>query len=215
VTQGDPMIKPLVYVDQEDHHTHYRSDEFIFGDQILVCPVQEPNALGRRMYIPRGKWYNFWTNEVVEGGKELWVDAALDSMPLFVKEGSVIPKYPVQQYVDQHKIDTLDLDVYYKNGRERSTIYEDAHDGYDYKRGKYLLKKIKVYGKSKELLIDQFREGRFQTSYTKVKINLIGLPFKLSSITVDTETVSLSDLNYNQEEQSIIVDANFHSILIK
>ena len=215
VTQGDPMIKPLVYVDQEDHHTHYRSDEFIFGDQILVCPVQEPNALGRRMYIPRGKWYNFWTNEVVEGGKELWVDAALDSMPLFVKEGSVIPKYPVQQYVDQHKIDTLDLDVYYKNGRERSTIYEDAHDGYDYKRGKYLRKKIKVYGKSKELLIDQFREGRFQTSYTKVKINLIGLPFKLSSITVDTETVSLSDLNYNQEEQSIIVDANFHSILIK
>ena len=215
VTQGDPLIKPLVYFDQEDHQTHYRSDEFIFGDQILVCPIQEPNALGRRMYIPRGKWYNFWTNEVIEGGKELWVDAALDSMPIFVKEGSVIPKYPVQQYVDQHKIDTLDLDVYYKNGRERSTIYEDAHDGYDYKRGKYLLKKIKVYGKSKELLIDQFREGRFQTSYTKVKINLIGLPFKLSSITVDTEAVSLSDLNYNQEDQSIIVDANFHSIIIK
>jgi alpha-glucosidase len=70
VTYGDPMIKPLVYFDQEDAQTHYRSDEFVFGDQFLVCPIQEPNALGRRMYIPKGKWYNYWTNEVVEGEKK-------------------------------------------------------------------------------------------------------------------------------------------------
>ncbi len=215
VTKGEPMIKPLVYFDQEDHQTHYRSDEFIFGDQILVCPVQEPNALGRRMYIPKGNWYNYWTREIVEGGKETWVEAPLDIMPLFIKEGAVIPKYPVQQYVDEQQIDTLNLEVYYKNGRERSTIYEDAHDGYDYKRGKYLLKTIKLYGKAKELLIDQFREGQFEPSYSKVKLNLIGLPFKLNSITVDTEKVSLTDLQYNKKEQTIVVDANFHSILIK
>lgn len=214
-TQGDPMIKPLVYFDQEDHHTHYRSDEFIFGDQILVCPVQEPNAQGRRMYMPRGNWYNMWTQEFVEGGKELWVNAPLDSMPVFVKEGSVIPKYPVQQYVDEQKIETLELDVYYKKGRERSSIYEDAHDGYDYKRGKYILKKIKFYGKEKEVLIDQFRDGRYETTYNKVQLNLIGLPFELKNVTVDTEEVSLSDLNYNKEKQSIEVDANFHSIIIK
>lgn len=214
-TEGEPMIKPLVYFDQEDHHTHYRSDEFIFGDQILVCPVQEPNAQGRRMYIPRGKWYHLWTNVSVEGGKELWVDAPLDSMPVFVKAGSVIPKYPVQQYVDEQKIETLKLDVYYKKGRERSTIYEDAHDGYDYKRGKYLLKKIKFYGKEKEVLIDQFRDGRYETTYNKVQINLIGLPFEVKSVTVDTEKVSLLDLKYNKEKQSIEVDANFHSIIIK
>jgi len=215
VTKGEPMIKPLVYFDQEDHQTHYRSDEFIFGDQILVCPVQEPNAVGRRMYIPKGNWYNYWTREIVEGGKETWVEAPLDIMPLFIKEGAVIPKYPVQQYVDEQQIDTLNLEVYYKNGRERSTIYEDAHDGYDYKRGKYLLKTIKLYGKAKELLIDQFREGQFEPSYSKVKLNLIGLPFKLNSITVDTEKVSLTDLQYNKKEQTIVVDANFHSILIK
>jgi len=167
------------------------------------------------MYIPRGKWYHLWTNNAVEGGKELWVDAPLDSMPVFVKAGSVIPKYPVQQYVDEQKIETLELDVYYKEGRERSTIYEDAHDGYDYKRGKYLLKKIKFYGKAKEVLIDQFRDGRYETTYNKVQINLIGLPFEVKSVTVDTEKVSLSDLNYNKEKQSIVVDANFHSIIIK
>jgi len=214
VTYGDPMIKPLVYFDQEDAQTHYRSDEFVFGDQFLVCPIQEPNALGRRMYIPRGKWYNYWTNEVVEGGKEIWVAAAMDTLPLFVKEGAIIPKYPVQQYVDEKEIDTLHLEVYFKEGRERSLIYEDAHDGYDYKRGKYLIKKLKLYGKNKALLIDQFREGHYEPRYKKVKLKFIGLPFKLSKITVDTEKVSLTELQYNKEEQTIVVDANFHSLLI-
>lgn len=68
------MLKPLVYYDQEDIQTHYRNDEFIFGNQILVCPILEPNALGRRMYIPRGQWYNYWTQELISGGKEIWVD---------------------------------------------------------------------------------------------------------------------------------------------
>ncbi|MGA1385882.1 MAG: TIM-barrel domain-containing protein, partial [Flavobacteriaceae bacterium] len=68
VQHGTPMIKPLVYFDQTDTQTYYRTDEFIFGDQILVCPVQEPNALGRRMYMPQGGWYNWWTRELVQGG---------------------------------------------------------------------------------------------------------------------------------------------------
>jgi alpha-glucosidase len=214
VTYGDPMIKPLVYFDQEDAQTHYRSDEFVFGNQFLVCPIQEPNALGRRMYIPKGKWYNYWTNEVVEGGKEIWVAAAMDTLPLFVKEGAIIPKYPVQQYVDEKEIDTLHLEVYFKEGRERSLIYEDAHDGYDYKRGKYLIKKLKLYGKNKALLIDQFREGHYEPRYKKVKLKFIGLPFKPSKITVDTEKVSLTELQYNKKEQTIVVDTNFHSLLI-
>ena len=48
--EGVPMLKPLVHFDQEDHQTHFRTDEFIFGEQILICPVHEPNAQGRRMY---------------------------------------------------------------------------------------------------------------------------------------------------------------------
>ena len=59
VNDGTPMLKPLVYFDQEDMHTHYRTDEFIFGNQILVCPILEPNAQGRRMYLPKGNWYNY------------------------------------------------------------------------------------------------------------------------------------------------------------
>jgi alpha-glucosidase len=76
------MLKPLVYYDQSDIQTHYRNDEFIFGNQILVCPILEPNAIGRRMYIPRGQWYNYWNNDFVTGGKEIWVDTKFDEIPV-------------------------------------------------------------------------------------------------------------------------------------
>ena len=114
--EGIPILKSLVLFDQEDPHTHYRNDEFIFGEKILACPIAEPNAKGRRMFFPRGRWYSFWNDEIVEGGQEQWVDADLDSMPIFVKEGAIIPKYPIQQYVGEIIIDELTLDLYYKLG---------------------------------------------------------------------------------------------------
>ncbi len=192
-----PMIKSLVYYDQEDIQTHFRTDEFLFGEHMLVCPIQEPNALGRRMYIPKGKWHNFWTGEVVEGGMEKWVEAELDRIPLFVKEGAIIPKYPVQQYVGELPISVLVLDVYFKLGIENSTVYEDAQDGYDYKKGNYSHRKFRLDGKKKELILQQFKDGNFITPYETFQLNLIKLPFKIGSIEVDNVKVDLKALKLN------------------
>ena len=137
----------------------------------MVCPILEANAKGRRMYIPRGKWYDFWTNEVFYGGKEQWVDADINSMPIFIQAGAIIPRYPVQQYVGEKKIDELKLDIYYKSGIENSVIYEDAQDGYDYKKGKYSLRNFKLTGKENELIIQQFKSGRYVTDYEKMNIS--------------------------------------------
>ncbi|WP_372974860.1 glycoside hydrolase family 31 protein [Muriicola sp.] len=192
-----PMIQSLVYYDQDDHQTHFRTDEFIFGEQILVCPIQEPNAKGRRMYIPRGRWYDYWTNETLVGGTEKWVDADIDKIPIFIKEGAIIPKYPVQQYVGELKLEELQLDVYYKNGIESSMIYEDAEDGYDYVKGEYSLRNFKLIGKEKELILQQFKDGNYVTSYETFKLNLMGLPFKIKSIQLDNEAIALKDVKMN------------------
>ena len=192
-----PMLKPLVYYDQEDLQTHFRTDEFIFGDQILVCPIQEPNALGRRMYIPKGKWHNFWSGEVIEGGMEKWVAADIDKIPIFIKEGAIIPKYPVQQYVGEKVIEELILDVYFKYGIEKSSVYEDEQDGYDYTKGIYSLRNFKLNGKKNELIIQQFKNGAFITSYNSFKINLIDLPFKIEEIEIDNEIVPIKKLKPN------------------
>lgn len=213
VDHGTPLLKSLVMFDQEDHQTHYRTDEFVFGDKILVCPIQEPNSKGRRMYIPRGKWYNFWTDELVEGGKEKWVDAEIDSMPIFVQEGAVIPKYPVQQYVGEKNIDEVTLDIYYKEGKERSQLFDDAHDGYDYTKGRYSLRTFKLTGKPNELILQQHKEGKYITPYKNFKLNIHGLPFKAKEIQIDNVKVALSDLK-TDENGAMIVAKDFSEIHI-
>ena len=212
--EGIPILKPLYYFDQEDPQTHFRTDEFIYGNHILVCPILEANAKGRRMYIPRGKWYDFWSNEVFYGGKEQWVDADIDSMPIFIQAGAIIPRYPIQQYVGEKKIDQLKLDIYYKSGIQDSVIYEDAEDGYDHKKGKYSLRNFKLTGKDSELIIQQFKSGRYITDYEKMNIKLIGLPFEVGEIQVDNVNVSFDDVSWNKDNFSFEVIKNFTEIHI-
>jgi len=147
------------------------------------------------MYFPIGKWYNFWDNSIVIGGEETWVDADIDSMPIFVKEGAIIPKYPIQQYVGEKVIEELGLDIYFKAGKEISEVYEDAQDGYDYKKGRYSLRNFNLVGKKNSLKIQQFKSGKFITSYETFKINIHGLPFKIKSIQVDNEEIDVKMLN--------------------
>lgn len=210
--EGIPILKPIFYVDQEDEQTHYRTDEFVFGQHILVCPILEPNSKGRRMYLPRGLWYNFWTNELLSGGKEIWVDADLDSMPIFVKSGGIIPRYPVQQYVGEKQIEELKLQVYYKNGVEKSTVFEDAQDGYDYKKGRFSLRNFKLTGKENDMVLQQFKSGNFITEYDSFKIELIGLPFVPKKIQVDNVYVSLDDVHFDKKKMTLKVSKDFSEI---
>lgn len=211
--EGVPLIKSLVYFDQEDSQTHYRTDEFIFGEKILVCPVLEPNSKGRRTYLPRGKWYNYWNDELLTGGKEHWVEADLDSMPLFVKEGAIIPKYPVQQYVGEKDINELTLEVYYKKGKEVSTVYEDSNDGFDYKKGRYCLRTFKLTGRENELIIQHHKVGKYVTPYQKFILKMHGLPFKVKTIQYDNEEIAFEDIRINGDN-TLEIDKEFTELHI-
>lgn len=211
---GTPLLKPLVYYDQDDSQTHFRTDEFIFGHQILVCPVLEPNAKGRRMYIPKGTWYNYWNKLPVEGGKEQWVDADVDSMPLFVKAGAIIPKYPIQQYVGEKKLEQVELEVYYEVGKHQSNLYEDAQDGYDYTKERYSFRTFKMSGRENDWIIQQHKRGTYTTPYDTYRIHLIGLPFKINTIELDNTQVSFESVHYDDKTCSLIVPKNFTELHI-
>ena len=213
---GIPMLKPLVLFDQHDPQTHYRTDEFVFGNQILVCPIQEPNAKGRRMYIPRGHWYNYWTREYVTGGLEKWVDADLDIIPIFIKEGAIIPKYPIQQYVGEKTIDELKLEVYFKLGeKEVSKVYEDAQDGYDYTKGRYSLRTFTFTGKENEVIIQQHKDGTFVTEYETMEFEIIGLPFEIKEVEIDNVDIDLKKVLNPEKPNTLIIPKNFTEIHIE
>ncbi len=182
VIEGRPMIRSLVMENQDDVNTHYRTDEFLVGNHLFVCPIVNPGDLGRRVYLPQGNWYNYWTDELVTGGRETYVDAPLDIIPFFIREGAIIPKYPAMNYVGEKPIENLRLDVYYKNGNEKSDLFEDKGDGFDYKKGLYSFKTFKLMGNEEALVIYQQKSGKYFTEYDNYEIVLHGLPFQVEKI---------------------------------
>jgi len=210
VQEGTPILRPLVMENQEDINTHFRLDEFLVGDHLFVCPITEPNALGRRVYFPKGKWYNYWTNEVVEGGKEIYVDADLETIPFFVRAGAIIPKYPPMNYVGEKKIENMRLDVFYKYGEENSELFEDSGDGFDYKKGEFSHKTFKQKGNSTYLSIYQFKTGKFFTDYENYEIRLYGLPFDVKEIRLDNQTIDIEEAR--TDHNTLIVSKNFNEL---
>ncbi|MFI5218842.1 MAG: glycoside hydrolase family 31 protein [Bacteroidia bacterium] len=185
VSKGTPMIRPLSFIDQHDSHNIMRQEEFGFGDQLLICPIAESAATGRKMYLPKGNWVNYFTDKVFKGSGEIYVEAALGVFPLFVKSGAVIPHYAVMQYVAEKKINELALHVYYSETRNKSFLYEDENDFYNYKDGKCSIKKFTVFGNRKQLRIVQNIEGHFETEYGNYQMIIHCLPFRPKGYQVD------------------------------
>ena len=78
-----------------------RGDQFLWGRDILVSPVVEKGATSRRLYLPRGRWFDFWTEQGIDGGREIDRAVDLETMPLHVRAGAIIPMGPVKQYTDE------------------------------------------------------------------------------------------------------------------
>ena len=187
---GFPILRPIVMHEQDVKLNHFRQDEFTYGDKILVCPVMEPGQTNRNVYLPKGKWFNFWTHEIVEGGKEVNVATPLETIPLFVKAGSVIPEYPVMQYVGEHEIEEVKQNIYYSDYEVNSFLFEDYGETFAYEQDIYLEKKFVVNGNSREMTIHQSMEGLYTPRYEGYHLNIIGLPFKPGKILADGKVVN-------------------------
>ncbi|MES2109677.1 MAG: glycoside hydrolase family 31 protein [Bacteroidota bacterium] len=189
---GFPILRPIAMQEQEEISNHFRQDEFTYGDKILVCPVMEPGQQARKVYLPKGKWFNYWTLELVDGGQEVVVPTPLETIPIFVKAGSVIPEYPVMQYVGEKEIEEVKLNVYFSNYEVNSFLFEDYGETFAYEQDIYLEKKFVVNGKNTVLTIQQTMEGLYTPRYEAYYFNVIGLPFKPSKILADGKDVPYS-----------------------
>lgn len=187
---GFPILRPLAMLEQENIGNHFRQDEFTFGDKLLVCPVLEQGATSRVVYLPKGQWYNFWTHELLNGGNEYDIEAPLEDMPLFVRAGSVLPEYPVMQYVGEKPIDEVWLNIYYSDYEVNSFMFEDHGDTFAYEQDIYLEKKFVVKGDGHNLFIEQVVEGLYTPNYELYDYNVIGLPFEVAKVFADDKEIT-------------------------
>lgn len=138
------------------------TDQYMFGDFLMVCPVTRPmyyevnsckieqEDTTVKVYLPKGKWYDYYTEECFEGGRYITVEAPLEKIPLFVKAGAIIPKTEFAPSTAALS-DKLEICVY-KGADGEFLYYNDEGDGYAYEKGVYETCQLK-YSEGKGLLL--------------------------------------------------------------
>ena len=110
VEESLPMLRALVVEYQYDPMVRDMGDEYLFGDSLLVAPIfTERNR--RQVYLPAGEWTYWWTRERIAGPRWLEVEADLETLPLYVREGAIIPMGSLMNYVDEKPVEQIDLHI--------------------------------------------------------------------------------------------------------
>ncbi|MDH6312915.1 alpha-D-xyloside xylohydrolase [Parabacteroides sp. PFB2-10] len=186
------MMRALVMDFKDDRKTWDITDQYMFGQSLLVCPVVNSmytketgngrnvvrtadyfEVKSRTVYLPKGtQWYDFWTNEKFSGGKTIERESPIDIIPLYVKAGSIIPMGPQVQYATEKAWDNLELRVYAgENGS--FVLYEDEFDNYNYEKGAYTEIPMTWHNASRTLTIEARKgsyEGMLQTRKFTVRL---------------------------------------------
>ncbi len=131
---GAPSMRALFMDFPHDPKVADLRDEYMFGPAFLVAPVTEQGATSRTVYLPAGTdWYNYWTNERVHGGQAIQVNAPIDTLPLFVRAGSIVPLgEAIENTSQRQKISRLRV---YSGVDASFTLYEDDGKTYAYEKG--------------------------------------------------------------------------------
>lgn len=187
---GLPVMAPLLLYAQGDENTYELNDHFMCGEQLLVSPVVQQGQRAKAIYLPEGTWFDYWTKEEVDGCRYLVRETPLETCPIYVKAGSMIPNYPVQNYIGEKEIDVLRLDSYPGNGIYQH--YQDDGASFDYQQGIYNSYEFRME-KSDRLTIDVKKiHGAYKESYQEfefvihqikakaVRVNGIESPFENS-----------------------------------
>jgi alpha-glucosidase len=159
-TEGEAgLVRPLFWQFPADREAATLESEWMFGDALLVSPVAAQGATSQAVYLPAGKWFDYATGHSYAGAQriQLPVDAkSWKDIPLFVRAGSILATQPVEEYVGQHPVAEIALDIFPADSAAAFTVYDDDGQSYDYEKGIYLRQRVAAQrdGKKIQVAID-------------------------------------------------------------
>ncbi len=157
--KGETLMRALPLEFSSDAGARAVSDQFMFGSALLINPVTTEGAKQRTVYLPAGSsWIDFWTGKRASGGQNITAEAPLETIPIYVRAGSIVPYGPLVESA-AGKPDPIDLRVY-AGANGDFTLYEDEGDNYDYEHGTHAVIPIHWDDKSSTVTIGA-REGSF------------------------------------------------------
>lgn len=155
---GIPFIRPLLLEYQRDPHTYALDDQFLAGADLLCAPITRPGQEQRRVYLPEGRWYDFYTGSPTPGGRVRKVEAPLETVPLFVRAGAILPLGPEKNTVDALPNGPLELRVYpTANHTAETTLYEDDGQTQDYLKGEFARRTVRFADNQLEIAATPYR----------------------------------------------------------
>lgn len=171
------MMRSLMFDFSMDEEVKGIDDQFMFGDALMVCPVTRPMYFNqeraieeertRTCYLPKGRgWYDFWTNEYYAGGQAVTAEAGIDTMPVFVKAGSILFMQRPTMYAME---DAGALEVWiYKGADAKGIYYNDDGLSYDYKKGGYECLQFEWTNATNQLVIRERKRLRTEPITMKI-----------------------------------------------
>jgi alpha-D-xyloside xylohydrolase len=158
---GSTFMRPLVMDYPNDPQALNVGDQYLFGPSIMVAPVTSAGVETRAVYLPTGdaSWFDFWTGGTASPGQRIEAAAAIETVPLFVRPGSLIPMGPFLQYSSEKPADPIELRIY-PGANGSFVLYEDEGDSYRYEKGVYATIPITWDDTSNTLTIGP-RKGQF------------------------------------------------------
>jgi alpha-D-xyloside xylohydrolase len=166
------LMRGLMMDYGQDEKVKNIADEYLFGPALLINPVYTYGATSRSVYLPQGNgWYNLYDGKYTSGGQTITADAPYDRIPVYVKEGSIIPFGPAIQYTGEKPADPITLYVY--TGKDANfTLYEDEGTNYNYEKGAFSTIQFTYNEAGKTLTIDN-RQGSFTGMVNNRKFNVV------------------------------------------
>ncbi|WP_339323257.1 TIM-barrel domain-containing protein [Paenibacillus sp. FSL W8-0194] len=156
---GLPVIRPLVLEYPNDPNVTNLCDQFLLGDAVLIAPVYRPDTDHRAVYLPEGRWFDYWTGEKLEGGRHILAACPLDTMPMYVKSGAIVPEGALAQHADDQTNGNLTFHIYGAEAQSgfqaEYSLYEDDGATYDYRDQTYSRLNVRLEG----------QEGGLKLSY--------------------------------------------------
>jgi alpha-D-xyloside xylohydrolase len=196
------IMRGLVMDFGKDPGANNISDQFMFGKAFMVCPVGHYGQRERNVYLPSTSgWYDFYTGKYYDGGKIITAPAPLETVPLFVKEGSIVPFGPEIQYTLQPTDGSLRIWVY--TGKDASfNLYEDEGINYNYEKGDFSTIPM-IYSEGNKTLVIGERKGTFKNIIGEREIQICFID-KTKDKPFDLDSKPDKVINYNGTSQAVV-----------
>ena len=176
---GLPIMRPMFlnYQNDENCYSNDAQYQFMIGENLLVAPVVDEHSNFKKLYLPDGKWYDWWNNKVYEGNQWIIVSAPIDQIPIFIKQGGIVPMQDIEQYVGQKQMTELNL-VVFPSSESNYSLYEDDGISNNYEKGDYSITKFEFNNSSEKsnFMIKQ-SYNNFDTGIRNYLIKFVAVNF--------------------------------------